>query len=356
MATSYFTIGVMSGTSLDGIDLAYAKFTKDGQWQYEIVVAETLQYEAAWQERLKNGIALPTEALQELDQEYTSYLAEVIKQFIKKNQISELDAVCSHGHTILHDPAAGVTYQIGNRPELATLVGQRVICDFRVKDVKLGGQGAPLVPIGDRLLFGNYDFCLNLGGFANISFEKNDHRIAFDICPVNIVLNAQAVKLGLPYDAEGKIAATRAVDVQLLEKLEALPFYEKLPPKSLGLEWVKNEVDPLLEAETLSPETIISTFTEHAAIQVAKVLRDQSGISQKHLLITGGGAYNKHLLGRILKLSKVAVIVPDEDLIEFKEALIFAFMGVLRLRNQVNVLKSVTGAAQDHCSGTILNP
>ena len=220
------------------------------------------------------------------------------------------------------------------------------------KDVEFGGQGAPLVPIGDRLLFENYDYCLNLGGFANISFENHSERVAYDICPVNIVLNYYVSKLNLEYDDKGKIASKGEIHEELLANLNKLTFYAKNPPKSLGLEWVETHIFPLIESFNLKTEAILRTFVEHVAIQITSTLNRE----ETSILITGGGAYNDFLIGRIKELSDSKIIIPENEILEFKEALIFGLLGVLKERNEVNCLMSVTGAKRDHSSGKILIP
>jgi anhydro-N-acetylmuramic acid kinase len=246
-----------------------------------------------------------------------------------------------------------MTYQIGNMPHLAVLLGQTVVCDFRVQDVALGGQGAPLVPIGDKLLFSDYDFCLNLGGFANISTDNDTDRIAYDVCPVNIVLNRYVEQLGLNYDDEGKIASTGTINEELLEKLNDLEFYKANYPKSLGLEWVDKNIFPLIDAFQLEIQDVLKTFVEHIAVQLASEINKKSHAS---VLVTGGGVYNTYLMNRLEAYSKNEIMIPSKAIIEFKEALIFGFLGVLKLRNEVNCLKSVTGASQNHCSGKIYLP
>lgn len=347
---SYKVLGVMSGTSLDGIDLAECLFriSEENKWSYEIGAAATVPYPADWKTRLRDAVDFSEGRLKTLNETYTQYLAEVIQGFIQQKQLQDLNAVCSHGHTILHQPEKGVTLQIGNLPALGILLEQAVVCDFRVKDVALGGQGAPLVPMGDRLLFGDYDYCLNLGGFANCSYEADGNRVAYDICPVNIVLNRYAEVLGYPFDDCGQLAASGKLDTNLLKDLNSLPYYSETPPKSLGLEWVQQEIFPLLNAATISVENKLHTFTEHAAQQLATQFRERSGI-----LVTGGGAYNEYLLDRIRAFRDVELMIPDNKLLEYKEALIFGLLGVLRLRNEINTLASVTGAEKDHSSGRI---
>jgi anhydro-N-acetylmuramic acid kinase len=350
----YNVVGVMSGTSLDGIDLAHLHFTfENNQWQFEILECETIAYPKDWLDNLKVAVTFSAFELKKLNEAYTHFLGEIIRLFIEKNQIITLDAVCSHGHTILHQPQKGYTLQIGNLPEIASIIGETVVCDFRVQDIQLGGQGAPLVPIGDRLLFSVYDYCLNLGGFSNVSFEVNDTRIAFDISPVNTVLNYYANHLGMDYDDKGNLAQTGRIDVALLEALNGLEYYQKTFPKSLGFEFVKETVLPLIENFALSTEDKMRTFVEHIAYQTSLALPKKSG----RLLATGGGVYNVFLLERMRHyLPEMELIVPDKTLLEYKEALIFGLLGVLKLRNEINALSSVTGAKHNHSSGEIYLP
>jgi len=350
LQNEYKVIGVMSGTSLDGIDLATLHFSisENHTWKFQIINSETISYSSAWVQKLKEGISYSEENLKILNKEYTVYLAEVINQFINKHKLKNLDAVCSHGHTILHQPDKGITLQIGNLPELATLIQQNVVCDFRVQDVNLGGQGAPLVPIGDELLFSEYDYCLNLGGFANVSLERDGERIAYDICAVNVVLNKYANELGFDYDDKGQLAQGGTFSMSVSGLLETVPFYKVLPPKSLGMEWVDQEIFPILDAQNIDPKKKLRTYTDHIARQIARQFHKDSKV-----LVSGGGAYNEYLLQKIKYYKKVDLILPSKELIEFKEALIFGLLGVLKLRNEVNCLSSVTGALIDHSSGKI---
>ncbi len=351
--TNYSILGLMSGTSLDGLDLAFVQFTQeDSVWRYRIQVAETISYSPDWVKELSEGINLTEPELASLNERYTVLLANLALAFIDKHQLKP-DAICSHGHTIKHQPHLGYTLQIGNLPQLAALLPFPIVCDFRVGDVALGGQGAPLVPIGDELLFSNYNFCLNLGGFANVSTNTQGNRIAFDICPVNTVLNYFAQKLGLEYDAGGAVAATGIVNEQLLADLNALSFYESAHPKSLGIEFVNREIMPILNAYSLAIPDVLRTFVEHISNQISLHIKRFDGRS---VLITGGGAYHEFLISRLRKaLPDCELTVPDDLTVAFKEALIFGFLGVLRLRNEVNVLASVTGARHDHSSGVVYN-
>lgn len=348
---SYNVLGIMSGTSLDGIDLAHINFiVKNNSWSYTLHETETIAYDSNWLNKLKTAVDFSANELTKLNEDYTVLLGNTIKSFIQKNKLGGLDAVCSHGHTILHQPQNGFTLQIGNLPEIAEIIGVTVVCDFRVQDVKLGGQGAPLVPIGDRILFSDYDYCLNLGGFSNISFEQNDKRIAFDISPVNTVLNFYANKLGLAYDDKGKIARSGETDLNLMEELDALSYYQKPFPKSLGFEFVKTIVLPLMESYDISIEDKMHTFVKHIAKQTAFALPERNG----KMLITGGGTYNDFLLESMQNyLPEMNLVVPDTKTLEYKEALIFALLGILKLRKEINVLSSVTGAKKDHSSGKI---
>ena len=348
---TYSVVGVMSGTSLDGIDLAHLVFSiQNDLWRFEILENETISYSEDWIRQLKNAVTFSTEELVELNNNYTQLLGNTIADFISKYQIKNLDAVCSHGHTILHQPKKGITLQIGNLPEIASYCRQTVVCDFRVEDVALGGQGAPLVPIGDKILFSEYDYCLNLGGFSNVSFESEENRIAFDISPVNIVLNFYANQLGFDYDDKGQISKTGTCNAALLMELNNLDFYHTRFPKSLGFEFVKETILPILESYSISTADKLRTFSEHIAIQIALALPNKSG----SLLVTGGGAYNDFLIERIkIHLPEITLIIPSKKIIEFKEALLFGLLGVLKLREEINVLSSVTGAKKDHSSGYI---
>lgn len=347
----YKVIGVMSGTSLDGIDLIYVHFMTGNSLQFEIQKAQTIPYPDFWQKRLAQSMNLNSTELQELNEQYTAYLAEVISGFIADNSITEIDFVASHGHTVFHQPEAGYTLQIGNLPQIAKHLNLKVVCDFRVDDVALGGQGAPLVPIGDALLFSQYDYCLNLGGFANVSFVEAATRIAFDICAVNTVMNHLVAPLGLAYDKGGEIACSGSVHQGLLKDLQGLPFYQKPYPKSLGMEWVKSDVFPIIESYDLKLEDVLRTYVEHVALQLSAIFKPNTTV-----LATGGGAYNSFLMERTRELSGASIPVADPQLVDFKEALIFALLGVLKLENQVNCLSSITGASKDHSSGRVYEP
>lgn len=343
-------IGLMSGTSLDGLDIAHCTFTleKEG-WKYTLTHGETIAYSSEWRSRLSSverGAALD---LALTDVEFGHLMGTLTREFIQKHQLQP-DFIASHGHTIFHQPHRKLTTQIGKGSAIAAETALPVVSDFRSLDVALGGQGAPLVPIGDQLLFHQFDYCLNLGGFANISYQQHQNRIAFDICPVNIVLNYLASKIGKSYDHDGEMASIGSVSSHLLNQLNHLPYFQQQPPKSLGKEWVVSHVLPILDSSTLRLNDLLATFCEHIAMQIASSL-DQNG--SKKVLITGGGALNSFLISRIKQHTQVNLEIPDSLTINFKEALIFAFLGLLRWRNEVNCLKSVTGAATNSIGGSI---
>ncbi|MCK5816335.1 MAG: anhydro-N-acetylmuramic acid kinase [Flavobacteriaceae bacterium] len=347
-----FCIGLMSGTSLDGVDLVYCRFLKNQDlYSFSIISSKTYPYSEEWLIRLVNAFNEDKSSLDILDNEYGEYLGLLINKFIAEFHIDAVDLIASHGHTIFHKPEEGFTLQIGNGAIISKLTGQKVICDFRSQDVAFGGQGAPLVPIGDALLFSNYEYCLNLGGFANISFDQNGSRKAFDICPVNIVMNHYAKKLGFTYDDKGVIASKGVVNVALLKKLNSLPFFVEIGPKSLGFEFVVQEVFPLIDGFRLSESDVLATYIAHVTDQVSKKI-----IGKGQVLLTGGGAFNLFLIEELQKKCEATIITRPNELVNFKEAVVFAFLGLLRDNEVVNCLKSVTGASEDHCSGVVFTP
>lgn len=341
----YYAIGLMSGTSLDGLDIAFSCFSLEkGQWAFEILQAETFPYDELWRDRLRNAPGLSAFELIQLDKYFGAYLGKKVKSFIRKYRV-EPDLIASHGHTVFHQPDKRITFQIGSGENICAETGVTTITDFRSMDVALGGQGAPLVPVGDGILFPGYDYCLNLGGFSNISFVHQGERKAFDICPVNIVLN----RLCPPYDTFGHAGRKGQLNPQLLEALSKLEYYSVEPPKSLGKEWLEKEFFPILDSFGLPLNNQLRTVYEHISSQIAVHARG----SDKKLLVTGGGAKNTFLIELLKQKSEAGIIIPDGHVIDFKEALVFAFLGVLRVRGEVNVLSSVTGAERDSCSGVV---
>jgi anhydro-N-acetylmuramic acid kinase len=346
---TFYALGLMSGTSLDGLDICYVKFQKHEHWNFEILNAETLPYTSIWKEKLKNAPSISSEELLQLNSDYGFYLAEKTQDFIAKSKIENLDVIASHGHTIFHQPERKFTLQIGDGRAIKIISKIPTVYDFRTQDVLLGGSGAPFVPVGDLLLFHEFDACVNLGGFSNISFQENGQRIGFDICPVNIILNQYAQKLGFDFDDKGNLAKSGKTDQNLLLELNNLDFYSQNYPKSLGFEWCEANILPLVQ--DFDTNTILTTFTEHIAEQISIIINKKD---LKKVLFTGGGAYNNFLIESIKSKTKAEITIPENIIIEFKEALIFAFMGILRLNNENNVLASVTGASQNHCTGILV--
>ncbi|MEN8928380.1 MAG: anhydro-N-acetylmuramic acid kinase [Flavobacteriales bacterium] len=342
---NYRAIGLMSGTSLDGLDIAFCQFFEDnGQWNYQILKSKTVEYSLEWRDKLRKAPTVSKKERDRLDLDLGLFFGEETKKFISENNLQNIDFIASHGHTVFHQPDKGFTVQIGNGRELKHQVGHLVINDFRSEDVAAGGQGAPLVPIGDELLFSDYDFCVNIGGIANVSFKENGVRKAFDICIANMALNPLALEMGYPFDEDGYLAKQGIINPQLLWKLQELDF----GGKSLGNEQYQDFFLPVLNKSTSIAETKIATVTEYIAQEIAKVLTPESNV-----LMTGGGAYNSYLISKIKKYSKANISSADKELIEFKEALIFAFLGVLKMENIPNCLSSVTGAKKDVVGGVI---
>ena len=345
-----YTIGLMSGTSLDGLDIAYCHFSFDGKWNFQLLASHTYPYPAEWKERLSHLEQKTAWEYAKTNVELGHYFGKKVNEFKQHYGISQLDFISSHGHTIFHRPDIGITTQIGDLDSIAAETGNLVVGNFRTFDVALGGQGAPLVPIGDKLLFSNYDACLNLGGFSNISFHKYDKRIAFDISPCNIILNYLSNKIGMDYDRNGQTAKSGKLIDELLEKLNSIEYYSRKAPKSLGKEWFIEELLPLIPTH-LPTEDLLRTATEHIGFQIAKVINDEKLNS---VMITGGGALNTFLIECISRhCPNTKVVIPSVETINYKEAIIFAFLGVLRISGINNCLSSVTGANTDNCGGNI---
>ena len=346
----YCVIGVMSGTSLDGLDLALIEFVLDNKkWEYQLISTATKSYTEQWKQMLTEARLMKPEQLALLDLNYTNFLAEQIQLFINENSDHTIDLISSHGHTVFHQPEQGLTFQIGNQKQLADLLQHRVVCDFRVQDVALGGQGAPLVPGGEFHLFSEYAACVNLGGFANISLLGDFSPIAFDIAAANLIFNFYAHKLNLAYDAGGAIASKGKIVKPLLDELDALSFYNESPPKSLGVEWLAQNVTPLLSSyEQESIPDLMHTYASHLATQILKVLPDSGKI-----LFTGGGTHNTFLMQLIQDKCSAQICIPSDTIIDFKEAMVFGFLGLLRSLGQHNCFASVTGSSRDHSSGVI---
>lgn len=352
----YIATGIMSGTSLDGMDIACCSFKQEsGNWSYRILQAATIAYSENWKQKLRKADRLSVSGLMDLHYAYGKYIGETVRTFLKKHNIQHCGLIASHGHTILHQPDKGYSFQLGSGAAIAAETSCTVVCDFRSLDIALGGQGAPLVPAGDKLLFGDYALCLNLGGFANISFDnQKGDRIAFDICPLNYVLNhmVKTRRPSLDYDPEGSLGRSGKTNSTLLKQLNALPYYAQSGPKSLGAEWVDEYIRPLIHAADLPLNDALRSFYAHVVEQIHNSIPHTFG---ERLLVTGGGAHNTFLMELLTEKFKgsPALIIPDKATIDFKEALVFAFLGLLRMHGHTNCLATVSGCKYDHTGGAV---
>jgi anhydro-N-acetylmuramic acid kinase len=349
--SNYEIVGLMSGTSLDGLDIAHAIFTKSEQnWSYKLLNSATYKFPKKLKDRLKEAKEISISSLLQLDKDFGKEMAILVKQFFadKKIDANKIDAIASHGQTVYHQPKNGFSYQIGCGTALAFFSGIPVINDFRNKDILAGGQGAPLVPIGEKHLFSNEaDGFLNLGGFCNMTFQSNGKWEAFDISPCNLPMNKLAEQKGLEYDKNGLLAKSGEVDFFLLDLLNNIPYYQSIGPKSLGTEWLDEEFYPLVKFSKRTEDNIC-TIVEHIAIQIAKAFENKN---LKKVLVSGGGAFNDFLLSRIRHYSKVELFIPKDELINFKEAIVFGFLGALYLEKETNNVPTATGATKNVIAG-----
>ena len=357
----YRAIGVMSGSSLDGLDIAFVEFQEQGgKWTYEINEADCYPYTIEWTEKLKNAINLPAREYQLLHTAYGHYIGQEINRFIDVHQLHyKVAVIASHGHTTFHMPASQMTAQLGDGAAIAAKTQLPVVSDLRALDVAFGGQGAPIVPIGEKMLMNDFTYFLNIGGIANISLNAEEY-VAFDVCPANRVLNMLANDAGKPFDEDGKMAASGNLHDELLNQLNKLAYYSQPYPKSLANDFGTDIVYPLIKSAGLSIPDAIRTFSEHVALQICNALSSlniqQPVPGNKKLLVTGGGALNTFLVNRLselLRVENIEVVVPDTKLVNYKEALIMAFIGVLRWRQEYNVLASVTGASRNSIGGAL---
>jgi len=362
----YKVIGLMSGSSLDGLDIAYVHLNENGgKWSFEIIYSACIPYDQHWRSRLTNSTRLSAVEYLLLHSDYGHYLAERVIDFIDKNELHhKVDIISSHGHTTFHLPAKRMTAQLGDGAALAAVTQLPVVTDLRSLDVAFGGQGAPIVPVGEKILFPGIEYFLNLGGIANLSSLKNDDPLAFDICAANRVLNLLAEDIQLDFDKDGQIASTGKLNDDLLRLLNDLPYYDLPHPKSLPNSFGTEEVYPLIKKFDLPLADALRTYVEHITIQVKNALiktRSFEGSSENinnnpQLLITGGGALNGFMIGRLkdhLRTTGVNVIVPAPEIINYKEALIIALIGTLRWREEYNVIASVTGARRNSIGGAL---
>jgi anhydro-N-acetylmuramic acid kinase len=356
----YRVIGLMSGSSLDGLDIVFAEFFENaGSWNFEIKAADCYEYSGEWKERLQNAVSLSALEYQQLHADYGHYLGREVNRFIEENNLHyQVGLIASHGHTTFHVPSKKMTAQLGDGAAIAAETGLPVVSDLRALDVAFGGQGAPIVPIGEKLLLKDFSMFLNIGGIANISFSLPEKYIAFDVCPANRVLNLLAGEVGKEYDAGGKMAASGNLNDEVLGKLNGLDYYQLPYPKSLANSFGTNEVLPLLKSFSLSTTDSLRTYVEHIVQQIRiSVANNYKLQTTNHkLLVTGGGAFNTFLIQRLseeLSSFGIEVVVPEEHLVKYKEALIMGLIGVLRWRQEYNVLSSVTGAQRDSIGGAV---
>lgn len=359
----YKAIGLMSGSSLDGLDIAYVHFLETGgRWSMEIIQADCYPYSQEWEERLRQAVNLPALDYLLLHTDYGHYIGREVNRFMAEYQLEhKVDMIASHGHTTFHMPLRGMTGQLGDGASIAAETGLPVISDLRALDVAFGGQGAPIVPVGEKLLWGDYGFLLNIGGIANLSFRKNGHYYAYDVCPANRVLNMLAAKEGLAFDEGGKLASSGRLYEPLLADLGRLDYYGMDYPKSLANDFGTDLVYPMIKELDLPTADALRTFAEHIALQLTSDMasisaREGISLAGQKLLITGGGALNDFLVERIRTLLQplgIEPAVPDRQLVEYKEAVIMALIGVLRWREEYNVFSSVTGARRDSVGGAM---
>jgi anhydro-N-acetylmuramic acid kinase len=353
MKNKFKVIGLMSGTSMDGLDIAYCHFLNTSKgWQYELKKATTIKYSPAWIKRLSTAHHLTAERLVALDVAYGKFLGEACKKFIVENSV-DADFIASHGHTVFHNPKDGYTFQLGNGNGLHAVADLPVIYDFRSLDVMLGGEGAPLVPAGDKFLFGDYDICLNLGGIANLSMDVNGKRIAYDVCFCNMSLNYLMQQVGKQFDKQGERASTGEISTTMLKQLAKVYNVLRTKRPSIGREIFEEKIKPILDQKGIRLEDKLRTCIESTAREIADVM----AIKKKPIVLcTGGGVFNSFLMSCLLDHcnDNATLIIPDETVVKFKEALVFGFLGVLRLKNKANCLQSVTGAVQNSSSGIMV--
>jgi anhydro-N-acetylmuramic acid kinase len=355
----YRVIGLMSGSSLDGLDIAFTEFHENGgKWNYEILKADCYSYPNDWMQRLKNSTALSAMDYLLLHVDYGHYIGKQVNRFIEENGLQyQVALIASHGHTTFHLPAKRMTAQLGDGASIAAETQLPVVTDLRALDVALGGEGAPIVPIGEKLLLDDYDYFLNLGGIANLSVNAEKY-IAFDVCAANRVLNMLANQMGKEFDEDGKIAESGDVDLNILNELNALQYYKQSYPKSLANDFGTDTVYPILKKAGLSVPDALRTYSEHIVLQIKNSIYDfkETKPGDQKLLATGGGALNIFLIERLrqeLKNLKIELTIPEKKLVNYKEAMIMAFIGVLRWRQEYNILSSVTGAGRDSINGAL---
>ncbi len=354
----YKVIGLMSGSSLDGLDIVFAELQEiAGNWNYEIVAADCIEYDEAWQDKLRLATEMNARDYQLLHADYGRFIGLKINEFIEANNLQlKINLVSSHGHTTFHLPEKKMTHQLGDGAAIASVTRLPVVSDLRALDVAFGGQGAPIVPMGEKLLFPDYNYFLNIGGIANLSVRSENEIIAFDIGAANRILNMLAGEKSLPYDDEGNLSAAGKIHDGLLEKLNSLEYYTLNYPKSLANSFGTDTVFPIIKSFAINTEDALATYTEHLSIQIKNSLHQFAKEEKQNIFITGGGAFNTFLIERMkqyLEEINFEIHIPPVDVVKYKEALIMALLGILRWREQYTVLASVTGAVRNSIGGAL---
>lgn len=352
MKDNYRVIGLMSGTSLDGLDIACVDFVLKESWHFKLIASSTVAYPEVWKTRLVNLLDQDAITFAKTHHYYGRYLGEQCSSFIAEHQLKNIDAISSHGQTIFHDPDQGFTIQIGNGSTLATSSGLPVISDLRSADMAYGGQGAPIVPLGEAFLWPEFSAFLNIGGISNISIHNEDSIIGYDVCMGNLIMDMVAEQEGLNFDEDGRLAASGKVNDEILRELNQHPYLKISGPKSLDAGQVFHEFLPIIKKHNVTSANLLATLCEHIAMQIASATEQVEG----SLFISGGGGLNSYLVSRIKHHCSCEIYIPSRQILEFKEAIIMAFLGLRRLRKQANVLASVTGASKDSINGSIYLP
>lgn len=342
----YNVLGLMSGTSLDGLDMALCAFNDQNFSDFEIIKTKTVSFPDSLTQKIKNVLNLSVLDFIELHKKFGTFVGYQINENFSAQTI---DLIASHGHTVVHFPEKNVNFQIGDGATIAAITELPVVSDFRSNDIALSGQGAPLVPAGEKYLFPDFDTFLNIGGFSNVSFWRNQ-TIAFDISPANYALNYFSNKLGSNFDFNGNFGKQGVVNPELFNELSDLDFFRDEYPKSLSDHWFFDVFLPIVDKYDAIIFDKMRTIYELIAVEIGKNL---DAFNTNKVMITGGGAHNKFLIDLINENSKAEVFIPDNEIVNFKEAIIFAFLGFLRFKKIPNCLSSVTGAKFDNIGGAI---
>jgi len=348
----YHAIGLMSGSSLDGIDLALTTFEVETQpkgelrvLHWEIEKSKTIPYPAQWVSDLQKAPEMSGLELSLLHSKLGNYFGQVVLEFSKETD-SPIDYISSHGHTVFHYPQKKMTLQIGDGAAIAALTGIDVFDNFRLQDIAAGGEGAPLAPIVDAYLFPEIKYTLNLGGIANINIKTANGYLAYDLCGANQILNALSKEAGKEYDENGQIAAKGQIIPKLLRQANQWDYLRLAPPKSLDNRQVQNHTVRLFSSYPSPLEDRMFTAVHHIGYQIAASIHPHVGFVPEQLLITGGGALNTFLVSVIKEYlsPNIEIIKAPDSLINFKECVLMGLLGLLNIYQLPTTLPSVTGA------------